>query len=179
MFIIELLRGRCKMNETGLEIFLNVSVNFPEINIVKYDYNSDLLIIEVALGKEIDQEQEEKFITRGRECMQLLHKLEESKPEIFNIKFKRLAGLTFLRYYRDVKSINENEINLLISLLREEFYDCLLDDGKTALTRDSFKKQVKRDLLLQLNNNHDNAGYLFAYRDHGRLCMFNRNTGGL
>ena len=47
MFIIELLRGRCKMNETGLEIFLNVSVNFPEINIVKYDYNSDLLIIEV------------------------------------------------------------------------------------------------------------------------------------
>lgn len=167
-----------QMNETGLEIFLNVSVNFPEINIVKYDYNSDLLIIEVALGREIEQEQEEQFITRGRECIQLLHNLKETRPEIFSIKFKRLAGLTFLRYYRDVKSLGESEISLLISLLRDEFYDCLLDDGKTALTFDSCKKQVKRDLLRQLNNYQNNTGYLFAYRDQGRLCMFNRNSGG-
>jgi hypothetical protein len=176
MFTTELLRGRCRMSETGVEIFLNVSVNFPEINIVKYDYNSDLLIIEVALGREIEPEEEQKFITRGRECIQLLHKLEENKPEIFSIKFKRLSGLTFLRYYRDIKSLDEKEINLLILLLREEFYDCLLDNGKSILNHDSFKKKVKRDLLLQLNNN---VGDLFAYRDHGRLCMFNRNTGGL
>lgn len=168
-----------QVNETGLEMFLNVSVNFPEINVVKYDFNSDLLIIEVALGREIGLDQEEKFTTRGRECIQLLHNLRETRPEIFIMKFKRLAGLTFLRYYRDVKSLNESEINLLISLVRDEFYDCLLDDGKTAITRDSFKKQVKRDLLQQLNNYHNNTGYLFAYRDQGRLCMFNRNTGGL
>ncbi|HHV16449.1 MAG TPA: hypothetical protein GXX58_07735 [Gelria sp.] len=166
------------MNETGLEIFLNISVNFSEINIVKYEYNSDLLIVEVALGKEIPVEQEKKFITSTQECMELLHKLDESTPKTFKIKFKRLAGLTFLRYYRDAKSLNENEINLLISLLREEFDDCLLSEGLTTLTRNSFKKQIKRDLLQQLNNEHD-TGYLFAYRDHGRLCMFNRNTGGL
>lgn len=167
------------MSKAGLEIFLNVSVNFPEINIVKYDYNSDLLIIEVALSREIELEEEQKFIARGQECLQLLHKLEENKPEIFNIRFTKLSGLTFIRYYRDIKSLNEKEINLLISLLREEFYDCLLDNGRSIINRDSFKRKVKRDLLLQLNNDNDNVGYLFAYRDHGRLCMFNRNTGGL
>mgnify|MGYP000935690994 CR=1 FL=1 len=31
------------MNETGIDVFLNVSVDFPEINIVKYEYNTDLL----------------------------------------------------------------------------------------------------------------------------------------
>jgi hypothetical protein len=175
MFIIKLLRGRWQMNETGLEIFLNVSVNFPEINIVKYDYQSDLLIIEVVLGKEIDGQQEEKFITRSRECVQLLHNLNESQAEVFEIKFKRLTGLTFLRYYRDAKSLNESEINLMMSLVNEEFYDCLLNEGRTFSSYDSFKKQVKHDLLQQLNN----GGYLYAYRDRGRLCMFNRNTGGL
>ncbi len=164
------------MNETGLEIFLNVSVNYPEINIVKYEYNTDLLIVEVVLGKEIDREQERTFITRSQQCLQLLHKLNESKPKVFNIKIKRLAGLTFLRYYRDAKSLNENEINLLMFLLRKDFYDCMLNEAEIEPTCNSFKKQVKRDLLQQLNNN---SGYIFAYRDHGRLCMFNRNTGGL
>lgn len=166
------------MNETGLELFLNVSVNFPEINIVKYEYNTDLLIAEVVLDKEIDKQQEEKFVTRCEKCVQLLHMLNESKPQVFKIKFKRLAGLTFFRYYRDGKSLNNKEINLLMSLLREEFYDCLLNKGEIALTGDSFKKRMKRDLLQQLGHKHD-TGYLFAYRDHGRLCMFNRKTGGL
>lgn len=166
------------MNETGLEIFLNVSVDYPEINIVKYDYSTDILIVEVALDKEIGKDQEEKFITRCEECVQVLHMLNESKPQVFKIKFKRLAGLTFLRYYRDGKSLNDKEINLLMSLLRAEFYDCLLNEGEIAFTADSFKKRMKHDLLQQLNNKHG-TGYLFAYRDHGRLCMFNRKTGGL
>ncbi len=37
---------------------LNNISKFSEINIVKYEYNSDLLIVEVALGKEIPVEQE-------------------------------------------------------------------------------------------------------------------------
>lgn len=166
------------MNETGLEIFLNLSVNFPEINIVKYEYNTDLMIAEIVLAKEIDEQQEEKFITRFEECVQLLHMLEENKPQVFKIKFKRLAGLTFLRYYRDGKSLNDKEINLLISLLREDFYDCLQNEGEIALTSNSSKKRMKCDLLQQLNNKY-NTGYLFAYRDHGRLCMFSRKNGGL
>lgn len=166
------------MNETGLEVFLNVSVNFPEINIVKYEYNTDLLIVEVVLGKEIDQEEEQKFITRCEECVQLLHMLNDNKPQVIKIKFKRLSGLTFLRYYRDGKSLNDKEINLLMSILREEFYDCLISEGETAITGDSYKKRMKRDLLQQFNHQHD-TGYLFAYREHGRLCMFNRKTGGL
>ncbi len=166
------------MNKINLETFVNISVNFPEINVVKYEYNTDLLIAEVVLSKEIDKEQEEKFIARFKECMQLLHMLKESNPQVFKIKFKKLAGLTFLRYYRDGKSLDDKEIDLLISLLREDFYDCLLNEEEIALTNDSYKKRMERDLLQQLNNKY-NTGYLFVYRDHGRLCMFNRKAGGL
>lgn len=161
------------MNETGLEIFLNVSVNFPEINIVKYEYSNDLFIIEVALTREIDSAQEERFINRAEECIDLLHKLNRSNPEIFSIKFRSIAGLTFLRYYRDAKTLSEKEINLLMSLLHKEFSDCLLADENT-MTRPSFQKQVKRDLLQKLGSSSNNTAYLFAYRDHGKLCMFNR-----
>ncbi|MCK9314506.1 MAG: hypothetical protein M0P20_10705 [Methanocorpusculum sp.] len=163
------------MNKAGLEIFLNISVNFPEINIIKYQYETDLLIVEVVLVKEITRDQEEKVIIRCRECVQALHILNKSKPQIFNIKFRRLAGFTFIRYYRDAESLHETEIDLLMCLLRDEFCDYLFNEGKIPC--DSFKKQMKRDLLQQLNNKYG-TGYLFAYRDHGRLCMFNRNTGG-
>ncbi len=163
------------MNEAGLEIFLNISVNFPEINIIKYEYEKDLLIVEVVLFEEITREQEEKVITTCKERMQALHTLNKSKPQIFNIKFRRLAGLTFVRYYRDAQSLYETEIDLLICLLRDEFCEYLFNEGNIPCN--SFKKQMKRDLLQQLNNKYG-TGYLFAYRDHGKLCMFNRNTGG-
>ena len=162
------------MSETGLDMFLNVSVNFPEINIVKYEYNKDLLIIEVAFCREIDLQQEKQFKDKARECIKLLHQLEESQPEIVEVRIKRLAGLTFLRYYRDVKSLSENEITLLMSLLRENFHDCLVDDGRIPITQNSFRKHVKRDLLQKLHTSRDNTGYIFAYHDQGRLCIFNR-----
>lgn len=162
------------MNETGIDVFLNVSVDFPEINIVKYEYNTDLLIIEVALTREISTAQEEGFISKASRCINLLHNLEQAVPGVFKIKFKRMAGLTFLRYYRDVKSLREKEINLIISLVREEFYDCLIDEGKNPISRGFLRKQVKRDLLEKLSGSSGGTNYLFAYRDHGRLCMFNR-----
>lgn len=161
------------MNETGLEVFLNVSVNYPEINIVKYEYNNDLLIIEVALTREIDNVQKESFINKAHQCIILLHKLNQSIPETFSIKFRSVAGLTFLRYYRDARTLGEKEVNLLMSLLREEFYDCLLDEGE-SIARPSFRNEVKRDLLKKLGGNSNSTAYLFAYRDHGKLCMFNR-----
>lgn len=162
------------MNETGLDMFLNVSVNFPEINIVKYEFNKELIIIEVAFCREIDLQQEKQFKDKARKCIRLLHQLEENRPEVVEVKIKRLAGFTFLRYCRDVKSLSENEIALLISLLRENFCDCLVEDGRVPLTRDSLKKQVKHDLLQKLRSSCNNTDYLYAYHDQGRLCMFNR-----
>jgi hypothetical protein len=172
MFIIDFLRGRCLMNETGLEIFLNVSVNFPEINIVKYECNNDLLIIEVVLTREIDSARQENFINKTRQHIGLLHNLNQSHPDTLRIRFKSVGGLTFVRLYRDAKTLGEKEINLFMSLLGEEFYDCLLDEG-TSAARPSFCRQVEKDLLKKLGTGSHTA-YLFAYREHGKLCMFNR-----
>ncbi|MGS0764674.1 hypothetical protein [Syntrophomonas curvata] len=160
------------MNETGLEIFLNVSVNFPEINIVKYEYNNDLLIIEVVLTREIDSTQKESFISKAQQHINALHTLNRSKPETLSIRFKSVGGLTFLRLYRDAQTLGGKEINLFMTLLGEEFYDCLLDEGNST-ARPSFRRQVEKDLLKKLGAS-SNTDYLFAYRDHGKLCMFNR-----
>ncbi|MGI5911779.1 MAG: hypothetical protein ACOX6E_04250 [Syntrophomonadaceae bacterium] len=160
------------MNENGIDLFLNVSVNFSEINIVKYEFKSDLLIIEVVLNREVNKEDEVCFINKTLDCINLLHNLICSQPKTLNIKFTRLTGLTFVRYYRDVKTLGEKEIGLFMGILRDEFNDCLVNDERPCFPRNSIKKQVKRDLLKKINDTLDSNPYLFAYRDHGKLCMF-------
>jgi len=161
------------MKETGLEVFLNVSVNFPEINIVKYEYNNDLFVLEVALTREIDSVQKHNFDIKVQHYAKVLHTLNGNSPETLSIKYKSIGGLTFLRYYRDANTLSDKEIDLFMSLLQEEFYDCLLYDGSTV-ARSSFRNQIKNNLLKELGANLENTAYLYAYRDHGKLCMFNR-----
>jgi len=162
------------MNEIGIDVFVNVSMNFPEINVVKYEYNKGMLIMEFVLTREIATEEEEEFISKASQCIKLLHKLDNIPPHEFKIKFKRLAGLTFMRYYYDTKFLSEKEINIIISLVKEEFPDCLVNEGKNLSGQDMFRKQIKRDLLEKLSGNDGGTHYLFAYRDHGRLCMYNK-----
>jgi Zn-dependent oligopeptidase len=81
---------------------------------------------------------------------------------------------TFIEIHRDVDTITREEISLLIQLLSEEFAAALIVDSRD---NDQEEQEVQEELIghmlehFRVINQHNK---LFAYREDGRVLVFNK-----
>lgn len=159
--------------ENGLDTFINVSLEYSELNAIKYEADRDRVSLEVVLKGLISNERQEQFISKVKSCLLSFYKLSHQVPKFVDFSIDEKAGITFLRFYRDMSSLSEGEINLFIVLLNEEFADLLLVEDSSIIAKESFKKQVKKDLLQRIHKNDMYTNSFFACRDKGRVLVFN------
>ncbi|MDD4625838.1 MAG: hypothetical protein PHP87_01940 [Syntrophomonas sp.] len=160
--------------DLGLDVFLTVSLNHPEINAVKYLADKEQLILEVALNGTIGIARRESFLKKTRDCLNLFHQLLGQKPGLMEVELIDKSELSFLRFYRDVGTLSQDEIGMLILLLREEFDNLLVKDNNDIVAKDAFKRKLKRSLMQKINRDSSNSTDFLAYRKEGRVFVFNR-----
>lgn len=160
-------------NDWGLDIFISISLKYPELNAVKYQTDQETIFLELALNRNIDKVHKETFIKKIEDCLLIFHKLSSTLPSLMNLSFEENGGINFLRIYRDIKTLDEEEIELLLHMVREEFRDSLFKADERIIVADSVKKRLKKDLLNKLNTGNVGATSFLAYRQEGRVLVFN------
>ncbi|NLO22649.1 MAG: hypothetical protein GX119_11765 [Syntrophomonadaceae bacterium] len=163
-------------DNAGLDIFISVLLRYPQFNAVKYDAAKGKIKIEVALQGEIEKDKQDGFITEAKKCVALYHKLSSLETGIIKIIFKEYSqsDLTFLSYHRDVQSLSEEEVELFAGLLQKSFHEFIIRDSGKIIAEDGFKEQVKENLLYKINRSKTSTNKFLAYRDHGRVLVFNK-----
>ncbi len=159
--------------DSGLDIFLTASLNHPEINAVKYLANKERIILEMALNTVIEPVKRESFLKKIRDCLHLFYRLSGYKPDLVKVELTDKSGLSFLRFYRDAKTLSQDEIELMILLLQEEFDNLLVKDNSAIIAKDAFKRKLKRSILQKINCDSANSTEFLAYRKEGRVFVFN------
>jgi len=174
--IINLVEGedRLMVNESGLDAIISVFIRYSELSAVKYDVKSDTIKIETALNNSIGEEQRSKFITCCQKSMALFYRMTKVEPVQFALKFIENSGITILRLYRDSLTLREQEMELFVRLVRQEFASLLIMDDNDIAAVANLSGDVKRTLLQKLKQSHDSYHNIFAYRDEGRVFLFNK-----
>jgi len=160
------------VNSCGLEVFIAASLKYPELNAVKYQVDREKIVMEVVLKGKIDHRHKTLFSKKLRGFLSLLHKLSGKEPSLLELDFKEISDVTFLRFHRDVNSLTEEEIGLFVMLLREDFKSMLFSDKSSIIAADSSQKKIKRDLLQKITE-CKNTTKFFAYREQGKVFLFN------
>ena len=160
----------------GLDIFISVLLRYPEFNAVKYDAANGEIKIEAALRGEIEKESQDNFITQTIKCVGLFQKLSGIETSIIELEFEEYStsNLTLLRYHRDVESLAEGEVEVFAGLLQKCFNEFIIRDSGKIITGDVFKKRIKENLLYKINREKTSTSNFLAYRDHGRVLVFNK-----
>ena len=159
-------------NDSGLDFFLTISLKYPELNAVKYLVDKHQIILEVALQGNVGNRQDE-FIIRTEEHLSLLHKLSNKQPIVFELSFKDVSGITFLRFCRDISSVTEEEIELFLFLLMEDFAGTIIKDLENVACKNTFNTKTKRNLLKKITIDKSVTNF-FAYREQGKVFVFNK-----
>ncbi|MEA4924323.1 MAG: hypothetical protein VB084_03340 [Syntrophomonadaceae bacterium] len=162
------------VNESGLDTILSVFIRYSELSAVKYDVKSDTVKIETALSDKVDETKRNNFIDCCQKSMALFYEMTKIQPIKFALSFMENAGITILRLYRDGKTLQEQEMELFVRLLRQEFASLLIKDDNDIATLVNGAGDIKKTLMQKLHQSYDSYHNIFAYRDEGRVFVFNK-----
>lgn len=162
------------VDETGLDAILSAFICYSEFSSIKYDVKSDTIKIEVPLNAGIDKDQLRKFITGYLQSMELFHKITGVEPAKFDLDFIEKSRIIILRLYRDSKTLREQELELFVQFLRQSFACSLIRDDNDISAMAGSLGDVKTSLLQRIKQSYDSYHSIFAYRDEGRVFVFNK-----
>jgi hypothetical protein len=53
----------------GLDLFISISLTYPELNAVRYESQTDIIGLDIALQGEVDKPTQDRFITKVNQHM--------------------------------------------------------------------------------------------------------------
>lgn len=173
-FILLFIRGRFSMNSgNGLDLFISISLTYPELHAVRYDSDHDIISLQIAVQGDVAPEQEKDLLTRFKQCLALYHEMAGTKASMARVFMQRLSEITLFHFERDMSTMSEGEMGLLLDLTRDIISNRILYDTGDSITEEPYKNKVKQNLLRRISKNEDKHQFL-AFRKQGRVLVFQK-----
>ena len=160
-------------DESGLDAIISAFIRYSEFSCIKYEAPGNTIKIEIALQGDFNEDQKLKMLNNICQTMNLYYKISKIEPTLMKLDVIQPDGVTILRLYRDLRSMREEELGMFVRLLRQEYPNSLMKDDNNLLFQDFMFGDVKNSILKRINSSH-NYNHIFAYRDGGRVFVFNK-----
>ncbi len=160
--------------DSGLEAVLASFIRYTELSAVKYDAKQDIIKLEIALNRCISDQNRCRFMDRYRQSMELFYKINKIEPSFVDLEFIEKSGITIIRLYREMVYLQEEEIELFVWLLRQEFASLLVKDENDIFAATELSGDFKDTLLKKIRETGQPYQNIFAFRDEGRVFVFNK-----
>lgn len=153
----------------GLNIIISISAKYRELNAVRYHADEKIIMLEFALLGTVDPD--EPAINQISYCLNTYQHLSNLKSKLTRITSIESLGITLIRVTRDIDTVSEEEIDLIVSLVRNQFSDRIIEADDQEIGQESLKKRLA-DKLQKANNKDMNFS---IFREEGRIFILNNN----
>lgn len=161
--------------KSGLDMSISVFVHYRELNSVKYEAAEGKLKIVVALRSLVEESILNEFVDKIYNSLYLYHNFTHVKPDLLDVKYTTQSGITLIKFYRDINSLSEGEIELFVLMLRESFSSLLIiDETSNVYSEEKYAREIKRNILHNHKVDNNNSKNFFGYRDRGTMFVFNK-----
>lgn len=160
--------------EAAIDAVISAFIRNPEISSIQYIARQNIIEIEMIITENIDPKKNQYFCRKAKAALQMLHKLRENETEYLGIELNNQGNISILALYRDAFTLTEEEIDLYVEMAGLEFSNMLLreDDAKDMLN--NRLHDIKKQLMQSVNHKNSSAHNIFAYRDRGKMFVFDK-----
>jgi hypothetical protein len=156
-------------------LLTSILLCYPEIATINLDPKTNLVRFIFYLSTSLDGEAVAVFSERLQQSLDAYYFLVNKDVEVSSFSFQNQDFFTILEFQRDVLTLTQKEIALIIALLQEQFGDNLITDEDDDLLVDdlSLHEELIGHMLEHTIETSDNSR-LIALRDEGRVLVFNK-----
>ncbi|PRX31012.1 hypothetical protein BX659_10644 [Orenia metallireducens] len=161
--------------DNSIELLTSILLEYPIINTVDINLEEKSLKISFLIDEEITYE---SWLNQKRKIEQhfrLFNKFKKKNKQNIIVTKDDYNGLTRLNLSRDLEGCSKNELDFIISVLKEIFEDKLLKNqnfyyAKGASAIDSLLEEVSKDNLLE-----DMGREYLGFIEEDKVLVFNKN----
>ncbi|HHV61830.1 MAG TPA: hypothetical protein GXX51_04215 [Firmicutes bacterium] len=162
----------------SVSLLISILVRYPQIVTVNFDPKHKTLKFTFMISEQISDERYAKFKMKLEENIETYAALIQSgKPDI-ELHMVRFEGFTSLEVKRDVQTLTQEEISLIIELVVAEFGDQLITErGEDSLLDEeiSMQDEIIENMLEDLRESFQERD-LIGFREEGRVLVFNKGA---
>jgi hypothetical protein len=169
-----LVTGREDVTDS-VGLLISILVRYPEVATINFDPGRQVLKFTFIASRVLNHRELAVVKKRLLDSIEVFSMLEGKQTRVSLISHQICDHLTMIEVQRDVETLVQEEIALIVQLLRQ-----LLDDNLVTEANDSL---FEEDLLIQeeiiehmLDSMRVTAEdkHLFAFREDGRVLVFNK-----
>jgi hypothetical protein len=173
---VSLLTKREKTeNSKGVGLLISVLVRYPELSTVNFDPQRRLLKFTFILTRPLERSRFEKARRRLRESILAYSEFKSRTPSVIEASRTDFEDITVVEVRRDVETLTQEEISLVIDVMREEFGTLLAADKNDNLMEEDLlvQEEIIEEMLQDVRDCRQ-VRNIIEFREEGRVVVFNK-----
>ena len=156
-----------------VNLLVSVLVRYPEVAAVDFDHTT--INFTFLLTRALSNRAFQELSARVEDSLAAFNALEGRPTGAVKVDRARHPGLTVIRVTRDISSLTQAEISLMVALVREQFGQVLAADSGEVMHEEELvvQEELIAEMLedVRLSQQHRN---LTAFREDGKVVVFNK-----
>ncbi|NLL51263.1 MAG: hypothetical protein GX248_00990 [Peptococcaceae bacterium] len=154
----------------GTGLLVSILLRYPEIGTISCCNEQQTLVLKFLVSKEYEFEPLKSKLTLA---LELFHKIEGRKIAFCNIEQHLQQEVDLIAITRDLKSITQNEINLIVEIIKNSIgQNLIIDQDSLPEEEIVLQEEVINHLLTAIRTNGTDKSFT-ALREDGRVLVFN------
>lgn len=156
-------------------LLISILVRYPEVASINFDPGRQCLKFTFIFARKFKREEFKELKQMVMDGIHTYNLLESKKEVKLSIKHQVFDHFTSVEVVRDVETLDHEEIALIVELLRAELGGILMVESNEELFEEELAVQEELiDRMLENIKKFSSDKYLFAYRDEGKVMVFNK-----
>lgn len=159
----------------SIGLLISILVRYPEVGTINFDPQSHELKLTFIFTGEFENSEVNSLNSIIEDSVITYHKLEKTNPRVICLEWQTCNNYTVLEIKRDVDTLSQDEISLIIGLFQEHFHQSLVADTNDGLWEEDLLVQEEMiNHMLENMKNEVPDKKLIAYREEGKVLVFNK-----
>ena len=158
-----------------VSLFVSILVRYPEVASVTYRRETHSLKLAVLTKSLIPEERAAALKGLVGKSIVAYTRLVGREVRVFDLEVKANQGVSVVEMWRDLDSLTQNELSMVLTLTRHFFGDALVVDQIPHVEGEELavQEELIEEMLEDLRDSRQQPN-LIALRDEGRVLVFNQ-----
>lgn len=156
-------------------LLISILVRYPEVATINFDPEDQLLKFKFIYSQVLAENDLQNIKEKLMNSIEVYNMLEGKETRVVSLSYQVCDNLTMIEVQRDVDTLVQEEINLIVELFHQFLNSNLVTEANEQLIEEDLLAQEEIiEHMLESIKGSTQEKYLFAFREEGRVMVFNK-----
>ncbi|MDF9407432.1 MAG: hypothetical protein A4E52_01297 [Pelotomaculum sp. PtaB.Bin013] len=168
-------KGKNNDVNSSVGLLISILVCYPEVAAINFDPEKQLLRFTFMYSKVLIDNELNDLKARLLSSIEVYNLLEGKDNNVILLNSQICDNLTIIEVQRDVNTLVQEEITLIVELFRQYFNNNLVTEGYDYYIEEEIVAQEEMiGHMLERMKGTSQDKYLFAFREEGKVLVFDK-----